>query len=43
VADVAFQVGYGSASQFSREYRRAFGAPPAQDGERLRSAVADFA
>jgi hypothetical protein len=23
-------------SQFSREYRRLFGAPPGQDGERLR-------
>ena len=31
-------VGYQSASQFSREYRRFFGAPPMQDVERLRSA-----
>lgn len=28
VAQVAFQVGYASASQFSREYHRAFGHPP---------------
>jgi AraC-like DNA-binding protein len=27
----AFQVGYASPSQFSREYRRAFGAPPLRD------------
>ena len=39
VADVAFGVGYGSASQFSREYRRAFGVPPGQDGELLRGAA----
>jgi AraC-like DNA-binding protein len=27
----AFEVGYASPSQFSREYRRAFGAPPLRD------------
>ncbi|MFL5815704.1 MAG: AraC family transcriptional regulator N-terminal domain-containing protein [Bdellovibrionia bacterium] len=32
----AFQVGYESQSQFSREYRRLFGAPPIQDIRRLR-------
>lgn len=32
-----FIVGYESPSQFSREYRRLFGAPPRQDVERLRS------
>lgn len=31
----AFSVGYESPSQFSREYRRLFGAPPRQDVERL--------
>jgi AraC-like DNA-binding protein len=36
VATVGFAVGYDSPSQFSREYRRMFGAPPGQDGERLR-------
>jgi len=30
-ASAAFRVGYESASQFSREYRRMFGAPPRQD------------
>ncbi len=32
-----FAVGYESPSQFSREYRRLFGAPPARDIERLRA------
>lgn len=30
-ATAAFRVGYESPSQFSREYRRMFGAPPRQD------------
>lgn len=30
-AEAAFRVGYESPSQFSREYRRVFGAPPKQD------------
>jgi AraC-like DNA-binding protein len=33
----AYQVGYESPSQFSREYSRMFGAPPIRDIERLRS------
>jgi AraC-like DNA-binding protein len=37
VATVGYQVGYESASQFDREYRREFGLPPARDAERLRS------
>ncbi|MGK6354678.1 AraC family transcriptional regulator [Sphingomonas sp. DT-207] len=32
-----FAVGYESPSQFSREYRRLFGAPPRQDIERLQA------
>ena len=40
VATAAHRVGYESASQFSREYRRLFGAPPLQDAER-RQAVLD--
>ncbi len=32
---VSRRVGYESASQFSREYRRFFGAPPLQDIQRL--------
>jgi AraC-like DNA-binding protein len=34
----AYQVGYESTSQFSREYSRLFGAPPIRDIERLRTA-----
>ncbi len=34
----AYQVGYESPSQFSREYARMFGAPPMRDIERLRIA-----
>jgi AraC-like DNA-binding protein len=34
----AYQVGYESPSQFSREYARMFGAPPIRDIERLRTA-----
>lgn len=36
VATVAFMVGYESLSQFSREYSRLFGAPPARDIRTLR-------
>ena len=35
--NAATRVGYESASQFSREYGRLFGAPPQQDMKRLRS------
>jgi AraC-like DNA-binding protein len=34
---VSFEVGYQSPSQFNREYRRLFGAPPRQDVEKLRN------
>ena len=37
VAAVGFAVGYDSASQFSREYARMFGAPPGRDAARLRT------
>jgi AraC-like DNA-binding protein len=37
VAAVGFAVGYESASQFSREYRRLFGRPPGQDVARLQA------
>ncbi|MEV4782234.1 AraC family transcriptional regulator [Burkholderia sp. LMU1-1-1.1] len=33
----AYKVGYESQSQFSREYRRLFGAPPMQDVKKLRA------
>ena len=35
VAAAAYAVGYESASQFSREYARMFGAPPSHDAGRL--------
>ena len=35
-ATAAFQVGYESPSQFSREYSRQFGAPPLRDITNLR-------
>jgi AraC-like DNA-binding protein len=36
VASIAYAVGYESPSQFSREYRREFGAPPSRDVAALR-------
>lgn len=36
---VAFQVGYESPSQFSREYSRSFGAPPVRDITNLRTSA----
>ncbi len=38
-ATVGYAVGYESASQFSREYRRLFGAPPRRDAGALQSLV----
>ena len=37
IAAVGHRVGYDSPSQFNREYRRLFGAPPGQDAARLRA------
>ena len=37
VATIGYRVGYDSASQFSREYRRQFGLPPGRDAARLRA------
>jgi AraC-like DNA-binding protein len=34
VSDIAFRVGYESASQFSREYTRKFGRPPRMERDR---------
>ncbi|WP_020419730.1 AraC family transcriptional regulator [Amycolatopsis sp. ATCC 39116] len=39
VAGVGHLVGYDSPSQFSREYRRLFGAPPGRDAARLRASA----
>lgn len=36
VTSVAHEVGYESATQFSREYARAFGLPPARDAAKLK-------
>jgi len=38
VTAAAMEVGYESATQFSREYARAFGLPPSQDASRLLAA-----
>ncbi|MBD8186145.1 MULTISPECIES: AraC family transcriptional regulator [Pseudomonas syringae group] len=38
-SDVAFAVGYESASQFTREYSRQFGASPARDVREIRQAI----
>jgi AraC-like DNA-binding protein len=40
-ARTAFAVGYESPSQFSREYARLFGLPPARDAARMRGASAE--
>ncbi len=39
VANAAHQVGYESISQFSREYTRMFGLPPARDAEAVKARV----
>jgi len=39
VTAAAFDVGYESATQFSREYARAFGLPPMQDTARILSEI----
>jgi transcriptional regulator GlxA family with amidase domain len=43
VAGVGHRVGYDSPSQFNREYRRLFGAPPGRDAVRLRVAASPVA
>ena len=40
-ANAAFQVGYESPSQFSREYSRLFGAPPLRDITQLRQQLSE--
>jgi AraC-like DNA-binding protein len=42
VAGVGHLVGYDSPTQFNREYRRLFGAPPGQDAARLRADTAPY-
>jgi transcriptional regulator GlxA family with amidase domain len=38
IASIGHAVGYDSPSQFSREYKRAYGSPPGQDARELRAA-----
>ena len=38
-SEAAYQVGYESPSQFSREYSRLFGCPPMEDIKRLRGSL----
>lgn len=40
VSDAAFQVGYESPSQFSREYTRYFGLPPSKDIKQMKEIFA---
>ncbi|GAA3063805.1 AraC family transcriptional regulator [Rhizobium viscosum] len=42
-ANAAYQVGYESASQFSREYSRMFGTPPKKDAQEHRAQPAGIA
>ncbi len=42
-AGAGFRVGYSNASQFNREYKRLFGAPPMRDVERLREGARESA
>jgi AraC-like DNA-binding protein len=42
-ASAGHRVGYGNASQFTREYKRLFGAPPMRDVERLRESARENA
>lgn len=42
-ASAAFEVGYESASQFSREYRRFFGRPPMRDVKAQRTNAVEIA
>jgi AraC-like DNA-binding protein len=39
ITGLAYRLGYGSPSQFSRDYRRQFGASPSQDAAQLHSAA----
>lgn len=39
VETACFEVGYESASQFSREYARMFGTPPKRDAKRMQTAI----
>ena len=40
-SSAAYEVGYESVSQFSREYNRLFGQPPIRDVKALREATVE--
>ncbi|QQA43496.1 AraC family transcriptional regulator [Pelagovum pacificum] len=40
IAAIGYRVGYGSASQFSRDYRSLYGLPPGRHGAELRAMAA---
>jgi AraC-like DNA-binding protein len=42
VSSAAFKVGYESVSQFTRDYTRVFGLPPARDTARIQAEVSPF-
>ena len=42
VSSAAFEVGYESVSQFTRDYTRVFGLPPARDTARIQAEVSPF-
>src|SRR3712207_1599336 len=42
-SSAGYRVGYGDASQFTREYKKLFGAPPMRDVERLREGAMEGA
>lgn len=39
VASIGYSIGYESASQFNRDYRRLFGLPPGRDGAAIRADI----
>ncbi|RYZ88637.1 MAG: AraC family transcriptional regulator [Proteobacteria bacterium] len=39
ITTIAFEVGYESSSQFTREYSRFFGMPPSKDLKRIKSSI----
>ncbi|MGE4323772.1 MAG: AraC family transcriptional regulator N-terminal domain-containing protein [Sphingobium sp.] len=39
VAAIGYAIGYESASQFNRDYRRLFGEPPGRDGAAIRAGI----
>lgn len=42
VSSAAFEVGYESVAQYTRDYARVFGLPPARDTARVQAEVKPF-